>query len=75
MLIFIGHFPQKSSEISGSFAERDEELQASYLGHPVPPKNGLIALQTPRTSRFSTFYYCQVVNRALLRLLSTHVLV
>ena len=28
------------------------------------PKNGLIALQTPRTSRLSTFYYCQVVNRA-----------
>ena len=40
-----------------------------------PPKNGLIALQTPRTSGLSTFYYCQVVNRALLRLLSTYILV
>ena len=40
-----------------------------------PPKNGQIALQTPRTSRLSTFYYCQVVNRALLRLLSTYILV
>ena len=40
-----------------------------------PPKNGLIALQTPRTSRLSTFNYCQVVNRALLRLLSTYILV
>jgi len=40
-----------------------------------PPKNGLIALQTPRTSRLSTFYYCQVVNRALLRLPRTHILV
>jgi len=40
-----------------------------------PPKNGLIALQTPRTSRFPTFCYCQVVNRALLRLLSKYVLV
>jgi len=40
-----------------------------------PPKNGLIALQTPRTSQLSTFYYCQVVNRALLRLLSTYILV
>jgi len=38
------------------------------------PKNGLIALQTPRTSRFPTFYYCQVVNQALLRLLSTYIL-
>ena len=41
----------------------------------IPPKNGLIALQTPRTSRLSTFYYCQVVNRAWLRLLSTYILV
>ena len=39
----------------------------------VPPKNGLIALLTPRTSRLSTFYFCQVVNRALLRLLSTYI--
>ena len=41
----------------------------------IPPKNGKIALQTPRTCRLSTFYYCQVVNRALLRLLSTYILV
>ena len=41
----------------------------------VPPKNGLIALKTPRTSRLSTFHYCQVVNRQLLRLLSTYILV
>ena len=38
-----------------------------------PPKNGLISLQTLRTSRFPTFYYCQVVNRTLLRLLSTSI--
>jgi len=31
--------------------------------------------QTPRTSRLSTFYYCQVVNPALLRLLIKHILV
>jgi len=40
-----------------------------------PPKNGLIALQTPRTCRLTVFKYCQVVNRQLLRLLSTHILV
>ena len=40
-----------------------------------PPKNGKIALQSPRTSWLSTFYYCQVVNRAWLRLLSTYILV
>jgi len=38
----------------------------------VPPKNGLIALQTPRTSRLSTFFYCQAVSPALL---STYILV
>jgi len=40
-----------------------------------PPKDWKIAFQTPRTSRLSTFYYCQVVNRSLLRLLSTCILV
>jgi len=39
------------------------------------PKNRLVALQTSRTRRLSTFYYCQIVNRALLRLLSTYILV
>jgi len=29
-LIFIGHFPQKSPMISGSFAERDLQLEPSY---------------------------------------------
>ena len=36
---------------------------------------GLIALQTPRTCRFPAFEYCQVVNRQLLRLLRTYILV
>ena len=43
--------------------------------YTYPPKNAKIAVQTPRTSRLSTFYYCQVVNRALLRLLRTCILV
>ena len=50
-------------------------VHTKFNRNHYPPKNGLIALQTPRTSRLSTFYYCQVVNRALLRLLSTYILV
>ena len=33
--IFIGHFPKKSAVISGSFAERNLQLQASHLSSPL----------------------------------------
>ena len=33
-LIFVGHFPQKSPMISGSFAENDQRLKAFYDATP-----------------------------------------
>ena len=49
-LICMGHFPHKSSIISGSFVERDLQLKASYIC--LPP------CMTPRTT-VSSFFLTQ----------------
>ena len=45
--ILIGHFLQKSPTISGSFAERDLQLQASYAFMPLFILIGHFPQQSP----------------------------
>ena len=49
-LIFIGHFPQKSPRISGSFAKIDFQLEASYASSP-PYMNIQCNLTTEKSPR------------------------
>jgi len=62
-LILIGHFPQKSSIISGSFAERDLHLKVSsghplHLRHPVSLKWMItnVAYRVAKTHRIPYLY-------------------
>jgi len=42
-LIFNGHFPQERPIMSGSFAERDPQLKASYASSPPCSQNASLS--------------------------------
>ena len=57
-LVFIGHFPQKSSIIGGSFAKIDLQLKASYWSSPSCIYNVTNSYEAQQHATFVCLYVC-----------------
>ena len=66
--------PLPFSELAETGSRQIIHISIRVLGWS-PTKNGIIALRSATNGSIPNFYYCLVVNRQLLRLLSSHTLV
>ena len=69
------HLSHRSLSPALSFSHTTRPNQSFMFLYRYRPRMEKSHTDRPRTGQFPAFQYCQVVNRALLRLLSTYILV